>query len=347
MVSHGEWRPLRRSAVLVVDDEEGVRDTIARFLEREGHEVLTAADLGEARRALAERDVFLVLTDITLGVGESGLDLLAELSSTRPELPVVVMTAHSDVDTAVEALKQGAHDYLSKPFAFEMLRAAVGRVIGHIRATERAAMLEALETRRQADDENLEQFLVSMASVVDAKSRFTAAHGQRVSGLCRLFAEALGFDRSRCDLVALGGRLHDIGKIGVPDHILDKPAALTREEYTVIKHHPVTGDELVAPIRSMERLRPMIRWHHETLDGRGYPDGLHGSEIPEEAWVVKVADYWEAITARRPYRDPMPLERAVACLRGESGTRIPVEFVECFLEAIQDAPIALPAGPVD
>jgi len=347
MVGHGDWKPLQRSAILVLDDDPGMRETVGRCLQRDGYEVVPAADLDEARDGLRQRDIFLVLADVTLADGERGLELVSELATSRPQLKVVVMTAHSDVGTAVEALKAGAYDYLNKPFPFEVLRATVARVVDHLRATERAALYEALETRRQADDENLEQFLVAMASVVDAKSRFTALHGQRVSGLCRLFAERLGFDRARCDLLALGGRLHDIGKIGTPDAILDKPGRLTGAEYDIIKRHPATGDELVAPIRALARLRPMIRWHHECLDGRGYPDRLPGAEVPEDAWVVKVADIWEAITARRPYRDPMPLEQAVSCLRGESGTRIPVVFVETFLEAIQGAPIALSGAPAD
>jgi putative two-component system response regulator len=336
-----DWQRLERSSILVVDDDPGVRDTVSRCLQLDGYSVCGAATLGEARDALASRDVFIVLTDITLAAGESGLDLLAELHEQRPALPVLMMTANSELESAVQALKQGAYDYLCKPFPFEVVRAAVRRVVEHLHAVEKAAMFDELETRKQADDESVEQFLVSMATAVDAKSRFTARHGTRVSGLCRVLGEALGYDKKRTQLVALGGRLHDIGKIGTPDAILDKPGPLTREEYAVMKEHPATGDELIAPVKVLAQLRPMIRWHHESLDGRGYPDALPGDQVPEEAWVVKVADYWEAITARRPYRDPMPLEKAVACLRGEAGLRIPEDFVEVFLEAIQGAPIAL------
>ncbi len=339
-----QWQPLERSAILVLDDDPGVRETVSRCLQLDGHDVCSVATLGEARDALNSRDIFLVLTDITLANGERGLDLLGELRQARPNLPVMMMTANSELGTAVEALQQGAYDYLCKPFELAVVRAAVQRVVNHVRASERASLLDALETRQQAEEENLQQFLVSMASVVDAKSRFTALHGARVSGLCRVFGEALGYDSTRVELVGLGGRLHDIGKIGTPDAILDKPGPLTREEYAIIKEHPATGDDLIAPIKAMAQLRPMIRWHHESLDGRGYPDALPGDQVPEEAWVVKVADYWEAITARRPYRDPMPLEKAVACLRGEAGVRIPEQFVEVFLEAIQGAPIALPSG---
>ncbi len=344
VVDDRAWHALERSSILVVDDDPGILATVTRFLEREGHVVEGVSDLTGARAALAARDVFLVVTDITLAYGETGLQLLAEVRETHPGVEVVLMTANSEVSSAVEALKHGAFDYLCKPFPFEQLRAAVSHVVDHIRARERAAMLDQIETRRMAEEEQLEQFLVSMATAVDAKSRFTALHSQRVSGLCRLFAEALGFDRERTELVALGGRLHDIGKIGTPDAILDKPGPLTAQEFAVIQEHPAKGDELVAPVKALARLRPMIRWHHETLDGKGYPDGLPGDAVPEEAWVVKVADFWEAITARRPYRAPMSLEQAVACLRGEAGVKIPRDYVETFLEAIQGAPLALPAG---
>jgi putative two-component system response regulator len=182
-----------------------------------------------------------------------------------------------------------------------------------------------------------------MATVIDAKSSYTARHSERVSDLSRLLGEALGLHAAHLQTVALGGRLHDIGKIGTPDSVLNKAGPLTREEFAIMKLHPLHGDELIAPIRSLASLRPMIRWHHESLDGTGYPDGKPGAEVPLEAWIVKTADYWEAITSRRPYRDPMPLELAARTLRAEAGVRIPREVVETFLAAIPDAPIALPA----
>ncbi|MCB9898968.1 MAG: response regulator [Planctomycetes bacterium] len=333
---------LERSSILVVDDDPGVLDTICRCLELDGYPVLRAKSLGEARKLVAERDVLLTLADINLGHGESGLDLLAELSQRARPVDVIIMTANSDVQSVVEALKRGAYDYLTKPFRFEVLRAAVQRCVERNRFQEKALLLDQLEARRLADEENLEQFLVSMATVIDAKSRFTARHSTRVSELSRLLAEALGFEEPHCELIALGGRLHDIGKIGTPDAILDKPGPLTADEYAIMKLHPAVGDDLIAPIKSLSALRPIIRWHHESLDGMGYPDGIPGDRVPIEAWIVKVADYWEAITAHRPYRAPMPLERAVRTLRAEAGVRIPADVVETFLQAIQGVPIALP-----
>jgi len=337
-----EWRSLERSAVLVVDDDDGVRKAITRFLELDGWTVLAAANLKAARELLAHHEILVVLADITMPNGESGLDLLAEVKERRPELDVLLMTGNTDLQSAVEALQRGAYDYLRKPFPFESLRSALKRAVERRHLAQKAAMLQQLEERRAAEGEAMQQFLVSMATVIDHKSRFTARHSLRVSDLSRLLAEHLGFDEQRTSLVALGGRLHDIGKIGTPDSILDKPSPLTLDEYAVMKLHPVQGDELIAPIRGMAALRPIIRWHHESLDGRGYPDGLAGKDIPVEAWVVKVADYWEAITSLRPYRAPMPLEQAVKTLRAEAGVRIPREIVETFLAAIVDAPIALP-----
>lgn len=335
------WRDLQRSAVLVVDDDDGVRGAITRFLQHEGHSVLEAADLAAAREHLQRRDVLVVLCDVTLRC-ESGLDLLAEVKQRRPDLDVLVMTGNADLHTAVEALKRGAYDYLRKPFGLETLRAALARAIERRHFTLKAQMLQQLEERRLADAENLRQFLVAMASMIDAKSAYTARHSERVSDLSRLLAEHLGLAPARVELVALGGRLHDIGKIGTPDGILHKAGPLTREEFAVMKRHPAQGDELIAPIRSLADLRPMIRWHHESLDGQGYPDGKPGDAVPLEAWIVKTADYWEAITARRPYRDPMPLDQAVRTLRAEAGVRIPREVVETFLQAIAHAPVALP-----
>ena len=335
------WRDLKRSAVLVVDDDDGVRRALARFLEHEGHVALAAGSIAEAREQLDHHDIVVVLCDISM-CGESGLDLLAEIKQRLPDVEVIMMTGNTDVQSAVEALRRGAYDYLRKPFSFEVLRGSLLRAVERRRFAEKALMLQQLEERRLAEAEHLQQFLVSMATMIDAKSRYTARHGARVSDLSRLLAERLGLDAPTVDRIALGGRLHDIGKIGTPDAILNKDGPLTREEFAVMKRHPAQGDELIAPIRSLAQLRPMIRWHHENLDGTGYPDGLPGSEVPLEAWIVKVADYWEAITARRPYRDPMPMEAAVATLRGEGGRRIPAEVVEAFLGAIADSPVALP-----
>jgi len=338
-----EWRDLERSAVLVVEDDEGVRKAITRFLELEGHAVLGAADIAQARGHLSAHDVHVVLCDVTLA-GENGLDLLAELRHTHPDLDVLIMTGNSDVQSAVEALKRGAYDYLRKPFAWETLRAALARAIERRRFALKSQLLQSLEERRLADQENLRQFMVSLATMIDAKSAYTARHSERVSSLCHLLAEHLGLAPAQVELIALGGRLHDIGKLGTPDDILHKNGPLTREEYGVMKYHPVQGDELIAPIRAFAPLRPMIRWHHESLDGQGYPDGLAGADVPLEAWIVKTADYWEAITSRRPYRAPMPLDLAVRTLRSEGGVRIPRDVVETFLQAIVDAPIALPAA---
>jgi putative two-component system response regulator len=340
----GDWQSLERSAVLVVDDDSGVRGAVARFIEREGYPVLTAATLDEARELLEEREILVVLCDITMPGGDSGLDLLAEIKGQRPEIDVLMMTGNSDAAPAIEALKRGAYDYIRKPFQFDELRAALKRAVERRHFLLKATMLETLEVRRAADRENLEQVLVSMATIIDAKSRFTARHSARVSDLARLMAEKMHFTPERVELIALGGRLHDIGKIGTPDAILDKPGPLTVEEYAVMKRHPAQGDELIAPIRSMEGVRPMIRWHHEALDGNGYPDGLSAEQIPIEAWIVKVADYWEAITSLRPYRGPMTLDQAARTLRAESDVRIPAGIVDRFLEAIDGAPAALPTS---
>lgn len=343
-----EWTSLHRSAILIVDDDPGVRDVVARCLQREDYRVLLAAGLSEARAQLASEDVIIILVDITLAHGESGLELLEEVRRTQPDVDVIMMTAHSDVTSAVDALQKGAYDYLCKPFPFQVLTAAVKRAVDRNRFAERVQMLDQLDAQAAASEEHLQQFLMSLASVIDAKSRFTAQHSRRVSGLSRLLAEALGMSSDHCDLIALGGRLHDIGKIGTPDAILDKPGALTTDEFDVIKEHPALGDELIAPITDLAVLRPMIRWHHESLDGRGYPDGLPGHKVPQEAWVVKTADYWEAITSQRPYREPMPLGKAVRVLRGESGSRIPSHIVETFIEAIQGHPLAVaPSAPTE
>jgi putative nucleotidyltransferase with HDIG domain len=205
--------------------------------------------------------------------------------------------------------------------------------------------LERLKERQNIETKNLAEFMIALAGIIDAKSSFTREHSDRVSMYSTVIAELLELDGGEIQRITLGSKLHDIGKIGTPEYILDKTGPLSGAEYEIIKQHPIKGAELIRPISSLKDLSDIINYHHESLDGSGYPEGLRGGEIPIAARIVKIADYWDAITSHRPYRDPMSFETASAVLRDERGKQLDPELVDIFLHHLQANPSLFTPDP--
>lgn len=303
--------------VLIVDDEEGIRHTLARFLQQSGfRDVLEAGSGEQALDLLEENDCFIVITDISLPA-MSGLELLAKIRKSYPRTDVAVITGHLEIDYAIQAIKNGAFDYFRKPFRFDEVLNTIQRVIEKQYLEARSRELELLDERRRVEESHLKDMMLAMARIIDMKSRYTREHADRVSKFSVLICREIGLTREETERIALGASLHDIGKLGVPDCILDKPAQLTPEEYEIVKEHPGRGADLCMHIQCLTPVMPMIRWHHENLDGSGYPDRLKGDAIPLGARIVRIADYWDAITSNRSYRRPMATEQAMKTLELE------------------------------
>ena len=225
-------------SVLLIDDEEGIRDSLSLYLQNKGF-VVVPAETGDSAMLLLKNQPFdLIITDISMPGKESGLRILESVRENHPETEVIMMTGHLDVDFAIKALKLGAFDYFKKPFLFEEIYHATQRALERRMLLDKAKELERMKHREEAMAELHTQFMVSLAGMIDAKSRFTRTHSERVSGYARYLGVELGFSSKELRRVTVGGKLHDIGKIGTPESILNKPARLTDEE---------TGNHPAAP----------------------------------------------------------------------------------------------------
>jgi response regulator RpfG family c-di-GMP phosphodiesterase len=336
--------PVRR--VLIVDDELRLRQVLMRLMARDGFECAEAGSAEAALAYLERTPVTLVLSDLRMP-GMDGTELLRAIRERWPETAVVMITAVADVEVAVACLSMGAMDYLTKPFHLEEVRARVRQAL-----ERRALLVEKRAYQLQLEERVAEQarrietlFLASMQSLADAlevKDPYTRGHSERVSRYSVAIAAALGLSADALEQIELGGHLHDLGKIGVREAVLNKPGPLTPEEYAHIMTHPVVGWRLLQPLLVEHPMAlNVVRSHHERLDGRGVPDGLAGDAIPVEARVAAVADSFDAMTSHRPYRQGMTVEAATAELRRCAGGQYDPEVVEAFTRALAEGRIAL------
>ena len=259
--------------VLVAEDDPVQRLLLRRALEPLGVEVRLARHGREALDLALEAPPHLVLTDLHMPYMD-GLELTRRLKALDPLLPVLLLTADRDHETRLRGLEAGADDFLNRPFDLTELRL---RVKGHL---ERRRLQEKLE--------DLERALLALVRTVEAKDPYTAGHAERVARYALLGARELGAGEEELRDLHMGALLHDVGKIGLPDRILRGEAPLSEADWRLIQAHPIKGDEILTPLKVHPRLRPYVRWHHEKLDGSGYPDGL--TEIPLLVQVLSAAD---------------------------------------------------------
>jgi putative two-component system response regulator len=308
--------------VLVVDDNPFIRSLLQHGLAQEGYRVAAAEDGLEALEEVRREPPGLILLDIDLPrlPGDEVCRRLKSDPATQL-IPIVMVTAQAALDTKLAAWEHGADDYLTKPFHLV-------EVLARCRSLLRIRRL--IEERDSA-----EAVVFALARAVEAKSPFTHGHSERVTDLAVALAGAVHIEACQRELLRKGGLLHDIGKISIPDAILDKPGALTPEEYDLIKTHPAQGAHIVEPLVSVRDAVPLIRWHHERIDGRGYPDGLRGDDIPLLVRILSVCDVYDSLASDRPYRRAMPPERCrkVLCEEAAGGGLDP-DLVAIFLELL-------------
>jgi response regulator RpfG family c-di-GMP phosphodiesterase len=332
---------------LVVDDEPGVRRSLIRMLQAQGFTCFEAGSGVEALDLL-ERvgDVQLIVSDMRMPELD-GIGLLEAVRRDFPETSVILLSGMSETTIAVDCLHRGAADFLLKPISMNELQARVARVL-----EKRALVLENryyqenLERQVQEQAQRIQELFLQgvqmLARALEAKDAYTRGHSIRVSRYAVGTARRLGFSEGSVDSIRLGGELHDIGKIGTRESVLHKPGSLTAEEFRQITEHPLLGERMLSPLaRELPEVLRIVRFHHERLDGGGFPDGLRGEKIPIEARIVAVADSFDAITTRRPYRDSRSPEDAVDELRRVAGTQLDPEAVEAFVAAFPN-PETLP-----
>ena len=334
---------------VVADDEAHLRRVLVRLMEGEGFTCHEAPN-GRAALELIERvPATLLLSDLHMPELD-GLGLLREVRERRPDTAIIMITAVADVATAVSALAVGAMDYLTKPFHLDEVRARVRQALEKRRLIlENRGYQESLEARVAEQSRRLESlFLASIQSLADAlevKDPYTHGHSLRVSSYSVAIARAIGLSADSIQQIEIGGRVHDIGKIGVREAVLNKPGPLTPDEYQHIMTHPTVGWRILSPLlQDMPMSLNIVRWHHERYDGSGMPDRLVGDAIPLEARIVAVADTFDAMTSVRPYRPGVPLPDTLAELYRCSGAQFDPVCVSAFRDAFEAGGIELSPG---
>jgi putative two-component system response regulator len=279
-------------------------DLVGSMLTRAGYQVVTASDGEQALQIVEATHPDLVLMDIVMPKlsGYQVCERIKRNPATRLT-PVVLITALNEREDRIQGINAGADDFLTKPVNPHELKARVRSLV---------------RLKRYTDDlDSAESVIMSLALVIEARDAYTDGHCQRLAAYATSLGSALGLGDD--DLAALfrGGYLHDVGKVGIPDAVLLKSDRLSRAEYDCIKQHTVIGDRLCGELRSLRRVRPIVRHHHERLDGSGYPDGLRGDDIPLLAQLMGIVDVYDAITTSRPYKRAASLERACEELMDE------------------------------
>ncbi|HEX4561068.1 MAG TPA: HD domain-containing phosphohydrolase [Gemmatimonadales bacterium] len=339
---------------LVVDDEPRLRRVLVRLLEGDGFICREAGSGVEALEALEKEPVPLMLSDVRMPLMD-GVALLREVTHRWPDTAVVMVTAVADVDSAVNCLQLGALDYVAKPFHLDEVRARVTQALDKRRLLlENKNYHRQLEERVEVQARRLEEMFLEgvemMADAQEAKDPYLQGHSLRVAEYATRAGAVLGLDQAQQATLFLGGRLHDVGKIGVREEVLHKPGKLTDEEYRHIMSHPVVGARMLARmLRDEPTALAIVRSHHERFDGKGLPDGLEGDQIALPVRLVSVADSFDAMTSARPYRPPLPVAHAIDELNRMSGKQFWPDAVKAFLTAFPDAsrlpiPTPSPAG---
>lgn len=340
-----------KAKILVLDDEDRVRKIIGMQLEREGYEVKLTSSGDEAIEELKKGDSYdLMISDIKMP-GTNGMDVLHYAVEKVPMMPVIMLTGVVDVETAVSVMRSGAFDYLIKPITRKDLIPTVekglayGRLVQYNRRLEleNKAYQEELEEQVEERTRELTDALNQLRKVhmdtvrilsgaIEEKDPYIRGHANRCRIMAHHIAEAMGFDDRRLDMLDFGSLLHDIGKIAIDSRILNKPAPLDPDEMKLVQTHPLIGERIVSKVSYFSDIVPMIRWHHERWDGKGYPDGLKGDEIPLTSRILNVVDSYDAMTSDRSYRLALSSDRALEIIREESGYQFDTEIVQVFLK---------------
>jgi putative two-component system response regulator len=328
--------------ILIVDDEENICNILARRLTREGYLCVTANNGREALNYFYKNTFSLIISDIKMPEMD-GVELLKKVKSVDPNMMVIMVTAYPEIDMAVEAMRLGAYDFIIKPADLDFVVLSVKKALEKKRLEEEVETyhknLEKLVEERTAKLQHAYRTLKKahldsvkvLAEAIDAKDPYTRGHSERVGRMSLSIANHLDFAEGRLEVLQYGALLHDIGKIGIKDEVLQKPGPLSAGEYQYIQEHPLIGAKIVEEIDFFKDKIPMIRHHHEHFDGSGYPDGLIGEAIPLEARIITVPDAFDAMASLRPHRKALPLQDILVELEKGKGRQFDPKILEIFL----------------
>ena len=346
----------RLARILLVDDEPEIINVLSDLLS-EQYDCSSAGSAEEALALLSEESFHLVISDITMK-GMSGLQMVPHVLKVAPQTVVVLVSGAQTIESAVEALRVGAFDYIMKPFDLRQVEAVVKRALEHyeLRESKRRyenQLEELVEQRTVELDRALDSVedayrvtLKALAAALETRDHETHGHSQRVVSFSLRLGYELRLDQDQLKSLELGSLLHDIGKIGVPDAILRKPGALDEEEWIKMRKHPLHGQQILCGIEFLEGASRVVAQHHEKWDGSGYPLGLIGEDIDLNARIFAVADAFDALTSDRVYRTAQSYEAAAAELDRCSGQHFDPQVVEAFHRVSQEEWEALRRAPI-
>ena len=342
----------RGPRVLVVDDEQAVGRAIALNLRAEGYVVEMATSGGEAIARLREETFALLLCDVRMP-GVSGLDVLREALAIDPDLAVIMLTGVLDARTATTALRAGALDYITKPFETGVLFRSVAAALHESRQRAEQRRLEALvrdevlvrtaELEQRTTELDLERLTLrdmtvnvaeALITAMEAKDVYLRGHSQRVAELAAAIAEELGCGSEMVERVRLAGRLHDVGKIGISEVVLNKPATLTPKEYAHVQQHVAIGVAILRPLTHLGEVVTFVHHHHERWDGTGYPQELAGDAISLGGQILAAADMFDALTSARAYRAPMSREMALGIIGRQRGEALSPDVHDALVAVV-------------
>jgi putative two-component system response regulator len=287
--------------VLVVDDDPGMSGLLERLLTKEGYSVHVAADAASAAVEVANHSPDVILLDVVFP-GADGFTLCQALKrDTVTRLtPIILVTGLSDRESRIKGRQAGADDFLTKPVDAQELLARVGSLV---------------RLKRYTDDlESAASVITTLSVMIETRDGYTEGHCHRMANYATAVGRTLGLNGADLQALHRGGFLHDIGMLAISPSVLQRPGPLEPEEFSLVKSHTVLGDELCRNLRFLHAVRPIVRHHHERLDGSGYPDGLQGNDVPLLAQIISVVDVYDAVTSRRPYQPIRSAEEAVHLL---------------------------------
>ena len=350
------------AGILIVGHEDDTRKMLAALLDRHGYSFSTAVDASAARAYISTHEFAVVLADMDLP-GLSGLELVMKLTHEQPDMAMFICTGMNDPKLVQTALEMGAFGYMIKPLepsevVINLANALRRRKLEMENRWHREKLQQTVRDRtielrgaigrlQHAETElhsSREETIERLSTAAEFKDNESARHIKRISGYCRLLARATGEDEKSCEMVRVASQLHDVGKIGIPDHILLKTGSLTESEIRVMRQHTEIGYRILAGSQSdlLSIAAGIALTHHERIDGTGYPKGLRGDDIPVEGRIVAVADVFDGLTTHRPYKKAVELEEAIRVMRAESQGRLDADLVDLFIGSM-DSVLAVQA----
>ena len=329
--------------ILVIDDDI-MNLKMAEFILKKYYEVICISSGKKALEFLGQNVPDMILLDLHMPE-MNGLEVLEHIQGMRQvcDVPVIFLTADSERETEIKIFKAGAMDYIQKPFLAEVVLRRIGRLLELYHLQQ--SLQQEVDKKTQELKESSErmrrlsvQVMLSLASAIDAKDTYTKGHSVRVAQYSCELAKRMGKSKQEIENIYYIGLLHDIGKIGIPNSIINKPGKLSSEEYVVIQSHPAIGAEILGNISELPDISIGAHWHHERYDGKGYPDGLKGEEIPETARIIGAADAYDAMSSRRSYRDILPQEKVREEIEKGKGTQFDPVIAGHILAMIDEDP---------